>query len=183
MKVKSLIIVGLILSILLNLYLFQQLNKSKEESRLAMFEKIQYGVNYSYNFGKTLQSKYNDISIKEKAEYLTAMSWSLQLSTHTLEIVEPNDDRYRELGNLFNIYSYIPSSNDLGDIISKENVSDEVVLELLDIWLTDMKYLDEKLDYNQLAKMNYTELSAYWETILPNLEYQNDALNEYKQSF
>jgi uncharacterized Fe-S radical SAM superfamily protein PflX len=183
MKVKSLIIVGLILSILLNLYLFQQLNKSKEESRLAMFEKIQNGVNYSYNFGETLQSKYNDISIKEKAEYLTAMSWSLQLSTHTIEIVEPNDDRYRELGKLFNIYSHIPSSNDLGDIISEENVSDEVVLEFLDIWLTDMRFLDEKLDNNQLAKMNYTELRAYWETMLPNLKYQNDALNKYKQSF
>ena len=23
----------------------------------------------------------------------------------------------------------------------------------------------------------------YWETILPNLKYQNDALNKYKQSF
>ncbi|MFT4417291.1 hypothetical protein ACLM5H_26035 [Fredinandcohnia humi] len=183
MKVKSIIIVGLILSILLNLYFYQQLNKSKEESKLAMFKKIHNGVNYSYNFGKILKSKYNDISIKEKAEYLTAMSWSLQLSTNTLEIVEPNDDRYKELANLFNIYSHIPSSNDLGDMIIKENVSDEEVFELLDIWLTDMKYLDEKLDYNQLAKMNYTELSAYWETLQSNLKYQNDDLIKYKQSF
>ncbi|WP_316568671.1 hypothetical protein [Neobacillus sp. YIM B06451] len=183
MKVKSLIKFGLILSIILNLYLFQQLNNSKEQSRLAMFEKIQNGVNYSFNFGETLQRKYSDISIKEKSEYLTAMSWSLQLSTHTLEIVEPNDDRYRKLANLFNIYSHIPSSNDLGDMISNENVSDDEILELLNIWLTDMKYLDEKLDYNQLSKMNYTELSAYWETLLSNLKYHNDALIKYKQSF
>ncbi|KGR91705.1 hypothetical protein CD30_03765 [Ureibacillus massiliensis 4400831 = CIP 108448 = CCUG 49529] len=178
MKVKRLIIVGLILSIFLNLYFFQQVNKSDEESKLAMFEKVHDGITYSYNFGKTLQSKYNDISIKEQAEYLTAMSWSLQLSTHTLEIVEPKDERYRELANLFSVYSHIPSYE-----LGAENVSDEEVLELLDIWLTDVKFLDEKLDYNQLAKMNYTELSAYWETLLPDLKYQNDDLIKYKQSF
>lgn len=150
-----------------------------EEYRLAMFEKIHDGVRYSYNFGKTLQSKYNDISEKDKAEYLTAMYWSLQLSTHTLEIVEPNDDRYRELANLFNIYSQIPSPVS-GDIVS---ISDEEVLDLLDIWLTDMNYLVEKLDYNQLAKMDSTELNAYWETLLSNLKYQNDNLIKYKQSF
>ncbi len=183
MKRNKLITFGLTLSIILNLYLFQQLNNSKEESRLAQFEKIQNGVNYSYNFGEILQSKYSDISLKEKAEYLTAMSWSLQLSTHFLEIIEPEDERYRELAKLFGIYSHIPSSNDLGTMISKNTLSDEEVLELLDIWLSDIKFLDERLDYGQLAKMNYEQLRAYWETLLHNLEYDNEALNNYKQSF
>lgn len=182
MKIKSVIIAGLVLSILLNLYFFHQLNKSSEEAKLAMLGKIHDGVNYAYNFGETLQGKYNDISMKEKAEYITAMSWSLQLSTHTLEILEPNDDRYRELADLFSIYSHI-SSRDLGNMMSKENILDEEVLELLDIWLADVKYLDEKLDYNQLAKRNYTELRAYWETLISNLKYQNDGLIQYKQSF
>ncbi|QOY34711.1 hypothetical protein AWH56_018560 [Anaerobacillus isosaccharinicus] len=183
MKRKKLIMVGFLLSIILNLYLLQQLNNSKEESRLAQFKKIQNGVSYSYNFGEILQSKYNEISLKEKAEYLTAMSWSLQLSNHLLEIIEPKDERYRELAKLFDIYSHISSSNDLGALISKNDVSDEEVLELLNIWLSDMKYLDEKLDYVQLANMNYTQLEGFWKTLLHNLDYDDEALNKYKQTF
>ncbi|MDX1699486.1 MAG: hypothetical protein R3250_02655 [Melioribacteraceae bacterium] len=179
---KNLLILGITLSIILNLYLFQQLNDNKEKSRLAQFEKIQNGVNYSYNFGDILQRNYKDLSLEEKAEYLTAMSWSLQLSTHMLEVVEPKDEGYRELANLFNIYSHVPSSNDLGVLIKKENGSDEEVLKLLDLWLTDMKYLDENLDYFQLSKMNYNELREYWGTLIPNLKYKNKALNKYKET-
>ena len=177
---KNILILGITLSIILNLYLFQQLNDSKEKSRIAQFEKIQNGVNYSYNFGDILQRNYKDLSLEEKAEYLTAMSWSLQLSTHMLEVVEPKDERYRELANLFNIYSHVPSSNDLGILVKKENGSDEEVLKLLDLWLTDMKYLDENLDYFQLSNMNYNELREYWGTLIPNLKYENKALNKYK---
>lgn len=177
---KKLLILGLIFSIILNIYLFQQQNNSKENSRIAQFEKIQDGVNYAYNFGGILQRKYKDISLKEKAEYLTAMSWSLQLSTHMLEIVEPNDEKYKELANLFGIYSVIPSSTDFGFLITNETVSDEEALKLLDLWLTDMKYLDENLDYLRLSKMNYTELKEYWRSVLRNLKYENENLNKYK---
>ncbi|MFE8699817.1 hypothetical protein ACFYKX_04185 [Cytobacillus sp. FJAT-54145] len=111
------------------------------------------------------------------------MSWSLQLSVHTLEIIEPRDERYRELAELFNIYSHIPSSNDLGSLNNEEHVSDGKVLSLLELWLIDMKYLDENLNYNQLAKMNYNELRAYWEKLLQNLQYEDEALNKYRQSF
>lgn len=178
---KNLLILGISLSIILNLYLFKQLNDSKEKSRIAQFEKIQNGVNYSYHFGDILKSNYKDLSLEEKVEYLTAMNWSLQLSTHMLEVVEPKDERYRELSNLFNIYSHVPSSNDLGVLVKKENVSDEEVLKLLDLWLTDMKYLDENLDYYQLSKMNYNELRKYWGTLIPNLKYENENLNSYKE--
>ena len=99
-----------------------------------------------------------------------------------IEVVEPKDERYRELANLFNIYSHVPSSNDLGVLIKKENGSDEEVLKLLDLWLTDMKYLDENLDYFQLSKMNYNELREYWGTLIPNLKYENKALNKYKET-
>ena len=179
---KNILILGITLSIILNLYLFQQLNDSKEKSRIAQFEKIQNGVNYSYDFGDILQRNYKDLSLEEKAEYLTAMSWSLQLSTHMLEVVEPKDERYRELADLFNIYSHVPSSNDLGALVKKENGSDEEVLKLLDLWLTDMKYLDENLDYFQLSKMNYNEIREYWGTLIPNLKYENKALNKYKET-
>ncbi|GAA0336571.1 hypothetical protein GCM10008967_28670 [Bacillus carboniphilus] len=182
-KRKNLLLLGLILSIILNLYLFQQLNDSKDKSRIALFEKIKNGVSYSYEFGETLQRKYNDVSEREKAEYLTAMFWSLQLSTHMLEAAEPNDDRYRELAGLFSIYSHIPSSNDLGELINKVDVSDENKLKLLDIWLSDMKYLDKNLHSLQLAEMDYSELRAFWEMLLQNLEYEDEALNRYKQSF
>lgn len=181
--IRNLLILGISLSIILNLYLFQQQNDNKEESRIAQFEKIQSGVNYSYHFGDILQSKYKDLSLEEKVEYLTAMSWSLQISTHMLEVVEPKDERYRELADLFNIYSHIPSSSDLGSLEKKENVSDEEVLKLLNLWLTDMKYLDENLNYLQLSKMNYTELRKYWGTLTLNLKYENDNLNNYKNKF
>lgn len=171
------------ISIMLNIYLFQQLNINKEESRTAHFEKIQNGVNYSYYFGDSLVSKYNDLSLKQKAEYLIAMSLSLQLSVHTLEIVEPNDERYRELAELFDVYSHLSSSEEFGAMISKKNVIDEESLQLMEILLKDIKYLDENLDYNQLSKMNYTELRTLWERLLANLKYDDEMLDQYKETF
>lgn len=180
---KKLALIGLGLSIIVNIYLFQQLNINKEESRTAQFEKIQNGVNYSYNFGDSLVSNYNDLSLKQKAEYLTGMYWSLQLSVHTLEIVEPNDERYRELAELFDIYSHLSSSEEFGAMISKKKGFHGEVLPLLEIWLNDIKYLDENLDYNQLSKMNYTELRTLWERLLANLKYNDERLDQYKETF
>ena len=68
---KNILIRAITLTIILNLYLFQQLNDSKEKSRIAQFEKIQNGVNYSYNFGDILQRNYKDLSLELKAEYIT----------------------------------------------------------------------------------------------------------------
>jgi hypothetical protein len=182
---KNLLLIGLILSISFNMYLFRQLNDSKQNIRIAQFEKIQSGVNYSLNFGEILQIKYKNLSLDEKVEYLTAMSWSLQLSTHMLEIVEPSDEKYGELADLFKIYSHIASPNDLGLLMKNENVSDEEVLNSLDLWLADMKYLDESLDNNkyELSKMNSTELKQYWGSLLQNLKYENKDLIRYKKSF
>ncbi|TXC92869.1 hypothetical protein FS935_01360 [Metabacillus litoralis] len=181
---KKLIVISLMMiSIMLNIYLFQQLNINKEESRTAQFEKIQNGVNYSYNFGNSLVSNYNDLSLKQKAEYLTSMSWSLQLSVHTLEIVEPNDERYRKLAELFDIYSQLSSSKEFWAMISKKNVIDEESLPLMEILLKDIKYLDENLDYNQLSRMNYTELRTLWESLLANLKYNDEMLDQYKETF
>lgn len=171
------------ISIILNIYLIQQLSINKEKTRIAQFEKIQNGVNYSYNFGDHLVSNYNDLSLKQKAEYLTAMSWSLQLSVHTLEIVEPNDERYRKLAELLDIYSHFSSSEELGAMINNKNVSDGEVLDLLEVWLTDIKYLDENLDYTQLSKMNYTELRTLWQRVLANLTYNDETLDQYKETF
>ncbi|WP_226666241.1 hypothetical protein [Metabacillus litoralis] len=180
---KKLVLIGFGLSLIVNIYLFQQLTLNKEESRTAKFEKIQNGVSYSYNFGDSLVSNYNDLSLKQKAEYLTSMSGSLQLSTHIMEIVEPNDEKYKELAKLFDIYSDISSSNDFEALINNNDVSDGEALDLLEIWLTDIKYLDENLDYHLLSRMNYIELRTLWERLLANLKYNDDMLNQYKETF
>lgn len=175
LKAKHLLIIALILSVIVNIYFFQQL-RDKEQ---AQFEKVQKGVEYAYRFGDILQRKYKDLSQQEKSEYVTAIHWSLELSTYTLETVEPEDERYRELGALFGLYG----TTELGRLLESENGSDEEALILMETWLTDMNYLTDKLNNDELHTMSYRELREYWTMLLNNLKLKNEYLIKYKAAF
>ncbi|MGD6801802.1 hypothetical protein [Rossellomorea aquimaris] len=103
------LLIGFSLSLLINVFLFFQLEDRKEVKE-AQFDKVQDGVEYAIQFGDILTKKYAEVSEAEKAEYLTAMSWSLELSTHTMETIQPDDDLYSRLADLFSLYSFIPAS-------------------------------------------------------------------------
>jgi hypothetical protein len=180
MKRSKLIAFGLIFSIILNLVMFQQITGKKDESRLAHFEEIHNGIKYSYEFGDTLNEKYNGLSLDEKVEYLTAMHWSLTLSAWTIEDVNPNDKQYSDFVNLLNIYRNIPT--ELQEMIRNKN-TDEAVLNLLTIWLKDMNYIKENLNYVQLSKADDKEILSSLRSLIHGLEYENESLEEYRESF
>ncbi|MCG1022100.1 hypothetical protein [Sutcliffiella horikoshii] len=179
MKKNNLITFGLIVSIILNLVLFQNIYNNKEESRLAHFEEVHNGIRYSYDFGDTLSQKYNRLTLDEKVEYLTAMHWSLTLSAWTLEDIKPDDKEYSNLVNLLSIYSHIPT--ELKEMIRK-NYTEEEVLDLLNIWLKDINKIIENFNYIQLSKVNDKELLGNLKSLLNSLEYNNESLEQYKQS-
>ena len=180
MKRSSLITFGLIISVILNLVMFQLINDNKDESRLAHLEEVHNGIRYSYEFGDTLNQKYNGLSLDEKVEYLTAMHWSLTLSAWTLEDIKPADKEYSDFVNLLNIYRNIPT--ELQEMTRKEN-ADKAVLNLLNIWLKDVSYIKENFNYIQLSKANNKEILSSLKSLLHGLEYENESLEEYKQSF
>ncbi|QOR67295.1 hypothetical protein IM538_03915 [Cytobacillus suaedae] len=179
MKRSSLITYGLIISVIINLVMFQQIKNYKEEPRLAHFEEVQNGLNYSFQFAETLKDKYSELSLDEKVEYLTAMYWSLTLSAWTLEDIKPNDKEYENLANLFSIYGHIPS--EFTDLARKSH-TDEEILDLLNTWLIDMKYLKENFNYIQVSEFSDKELLEYLKSLLDGLEYDNNSLEQYRKS-
>ncbi|WP_339146201.1 MULTISPECIES: hypothetical protein [unclassified Sutcliffiella] len=179
MKKSKLIMFVLIVSIILNLVLFQSIYNNKDESRLAHFEEVHNGIRYSYDFGNTLNQKYNRLTIDEKVEYLTAMHWSLALSVWTLEDIGAENGEYSSLVKLLSIYSHIPT--ELKELV-RNNYSEEEVLNLLNIWLKDINNIKENFNYIQLSKVDDKELLWNLKSLLNNPEYNNDSLEQYKQT-
>ncbi|TYS16713.1 hypothetical protein FZC78_12050 [Rossellomorea vietnamensis] len=114
--------------------MFLQLEDRKEVKE-AQFDKVQDGVEYAIQFGNILSRKYAEVSEAEKAEYLTAMSWSLELSTQTMETIQPNEDLYSRLADLFSLYSFIPTSPNLNSSGINE-MSKEEFLNTLKVWVS-----------------------------------------------
>lgn len=176
---RRLITYVLILSIAVNLVMFQQIKNYKEEPRLAHFEEVHNGINYSFHFGETLKDKYSELSLDEKVGYLTAMYWSLTSSAWTLEDIKPNDKEYENLANLLSIYGHITS--EFTDLARKSH-TDEEILDLLNIWLKDMNYLKENFNYHQVSEFSDKEILEYLKSLLNELEYNNNSLEQYRKS-
>ncbi|WP_113927880.1 hypothetical protein [Bacillus sp. P14.5] len=175
------LLIGFLLSIMINIILFLQL-EDKKEVREAQFDKVQDGVEYAIQFGEILTVKHGEVSQAERAEYLTAMSWSLELSAHTLETIEPDDDFYKKLADLLSLYGSIPSSENLNSQKLKDMPHEEF-LEELNVWITDLEYIHDRMYDAQLAEMNGRELTAFREMLLANLKTKVEAVAEYKNSF
>ncbi|MGD7023833.1 hypothetical protein ACQCVK_14625 [Rossellomorea vietnamensis] len=137
---------------------------------------MQDGVAYAFQFGDILTRKYAEFSEAEKADYLTAMSWSLELSTHTMETIQPDDDLYSRLADLFSLYSFIPSSG-------INEMPKEEFLNTLKVWVSDLEYIHERMEDTELASLDEAELTAFWEMMLSNLQSKDAELTEYKLSF
>lgn len=143
---------------------------------------MQDGVEYASQFGDILMRKYAEVSEAEKAEYLTAMSWSLVLSTHTMETIQPDDDLYSRLADLFSLYSFIPTSEKLNPSGISE-MWEEEFLNTLKVWVSDLEYIQERMEATELAAMDEAELTAFWKMMLSNLKTKDADLTEYKLSF
>ncbi|MGF2616140.1 hypothetical protein FZC84_10700 [Rossellomorea vietnamensis] len=174
------LLIGFLLSIMINIILFLQL-EDKKEVREAQFDKVQDGVEYAIQFGDILTEKHVEVSEAERSEYLTAMSWSLELSTHTLETVEPDDDFYKKLAGLISLYGSIPSSENLNSQKFTDMPQEEFLKEL-NVWITDLEYIHDRMEDTELAEMNERELTVFWQMLLANLKTEDEALAEYKNS-
>lgn len=175
------LLIGFSLSLLINAFLFLQLEDWKEVKE-AQFDKVQDGVEYAIQFGDILTRKYSEVSEAEKAEYLTAMSWSLELSTHTMETIQPDDDLYSRLADLFSLYSFIPTSENLNSS-GINDMSEAEFFKTLKVRVSDLEYIHERMEDAELAAMDKAELTAFWEMMLSNLKTNEASLTEYKLSF
>jgi len=175
MDKSRLIKVGLIISVMINLILFES-NYYHREAKLAHLEEVYNGINYSYEFGEILYEKFTDLTLDEKVGYLSSMHWSLTVSKWTLEDIQPNDRKYIDFISLLNIYIHIPT--ELEGMI-RQNKNEDEVLILLETWLKDINDIKEKLSNNPLSKMNNKELEKFLKSL--QLQYPSDSVELYKQ--
>ncbi|MGM7681136.1 hypothetical protein ACSVDA_03175 [Cytobacillus sp. Hm23] len=181
-KLKKVLLAILVISIGFNLYFVGNWKLNRDRLTNAQFGKIEDGIEYAYNFGDILQRKWSETSTSEKVEYLTAMTWSLYLSVHMLEVLETNNENYIHLEKLLSIYSHIPL-DDIGVLVKARSVIDEEVLGLLHSWLEDMEFLKRKINFSILSNMSNKEFESYFRDLLKNLKYEDDELNKVKKTF